>query len=41
MHFVEPEDLLLCLQKPATGPHPDPYKSSPYPPILRNSFNPL
>jgi hypothetical protein len=28
---MEPEGSLLCLQKPATGPYPEPDVSSPQP----------
>jgi len=31
---MEPKDLLLCLQEPATGPYPEPDGSSPHPEIL-------
>jgi hypothetical protein len=27
---MEPEGSLLCLQEPATGPYPEPDKSSPH-----------
>jgi hypothetical protein len=32
-HFMEPEDSLLHLQKPATCPYPQPHQSSPCPRI--------
>jgi hypothetical protein len=31
---MEPEESLLCSQKPYTGPCPEPDESSPYHPIL-------
>jgi hypothetical protein len=31
-HFMEPKVSLLCLQDPATCPHPKPHLSSPWPP---------
>jgi hypothetical protein len=31
---MEPEESLLWLQEPTTGPYPEPDKSSPYRPII-------
>jgi hypothetical protein len=35
---MEPKDLLLCSQEPATCPHPEPDESSPHPLICSDRF---
>jgi hypothetical protein len=35
-HFMEPENSILCLQEPSTGPYAEPYQSIPHHPILSN-----
>jgi hypothetical protein len=38
---MQPEDSLSCLQKPTTGPYPEPGESSPcrHTPFLYDSFS--
>jgi hypothetical protein len=33
-HFMEPEGSLRCSREPSTSPYTEPYRSSPYHPIL-------